>query len=628
MGFGEGVQPVPERPVRRDSAGDHEMRRCRTLRQSAADGALGAVDEAIDDRRLGRGREIRDIAGRERPMAMDELLGRTADGGFQSRKAEIAIVRAEKRPWQVEAPWIAGLGRPRERGSARIAEAEELCRLVEGFARRIVDRASKPAIASDALDEQKLTMPAGNQKQQIGEGKVVHEARREGMALEMIDGEKGLSGAIGDGLAGDEPDEKAADQPGTGRCGDGIDLVDPEPCLFERGTDQPVERLDMGTGGDLGHDTAESGMPVRLAQKGVAEYAPRAIDKGGGRLVAARLDPQNDRSVHHVLRTPLTGDPDTLRGRFMQQELVIGTRGSPLALAQARAVQAALLAAHPSLAPDAVRLEVFTTRGDRILDRPLADIGGKGLFTEELEAAMRAGAIQCAVHSTKDMPTALADDLMLAAFLPREDPRDALIAPMAKSLAELPKGAVVGTSSLRREAQLMRLRPDLRIVGLRGNIGTRMAKIEAGAMDAALLAYAGLKRLGFTDRPEITPIAVDIILPAPAQGAIAIECRRDDSHMRALLAPINDDRTALAIMAERAFLAGLAGDCRTPIAALAVHEGGEIVLEGRLLTPDGRLCLVEKGRAAAADAEALGRDLAARIAASPDSGYALRIMGR
>lgn len=309
----------------------------------------------------------------------------------------------------------------------------------------------------------------------------------------------------------------------------------------------------------------------------------------------------------------------------MQQELVIGTRGSPLALAQAHMVRDALLAAHPALSPDRVRLQVFTTRGDRILDRPLAEIGGKGLFTEELEAAMLDGAIDCAVHSTKDMPTALPERLTLAIFLEREDPRDALLGAGLRAIADLPKHAVVGTSSLRRQAQLLHLRPDLSIIPFRGNVGTRLKKLEQGVAAATLLAAAGINRLGLDGLP-MTLLDVREMLPAPAQGAVTVECRRDDQRLLALLAPLDHRETRQAISAERAFLAGLEGNCRTPIAALATLDGDQVRMTGRLLSPDGAALHEVAGAGSAGDCIRLGAMLADEIRgkAGPDF---LRMIG-
>lgn len=268
----------------------------------------------------------------------------------------------------------------------------------------------------------------------------------------------------------------------------------------------------------------------------------------------------------------------------------LGTRGSPLALAQAKEVRARLASVH-GFDEEAVEIIVFRTTGDRITDRPLADVGGKGLFTKELEEALADNRIDIAVHSMKDVQTMLPDGLTIGAVLPREDVRDAFISLKYGSLALLPEGAVVGTSSLRRRAAAKRLRPDLQIIEFRGNVETRLAKLESGQADATFLAAAGLNRLG--KAAAVTAlIPVTDILPAAAQGAIGIEVRAGEEATADLLAPLNDQGTALCVAAERAFLKVLDGSCRTPIAALARLQGGVIRFDGMLLSPDGRRVIV------------------------------------
>jgi hydroxymethylbilane synthase len=271
---------------------------------------------------------------------------------------------------------------------------------------------------------------------------------------------------------------------------------------------------------------------------------------------------------------------------MLRLPLRLGTRGSPLALAQARMVKAALIAAEPGLDDGSVEIVVVSTQGDRIQDRTLAEIGGKGLFTEEIEAGLAQGTLDLAVHSMKDMPTVLPAGLVISAVLPRADPRDALIARGPRSIAELPKGAVVGTASLRRQAQLRAVRPDLVVIPLRGNVQTRLRKLEAGEVQATFLAMAGLIRLGLE---EVVSAALEPeeMLPAVAQGAIGIECRADDAPLLALLAKINDEPTMVRIAAERAFLGALDGSCRTPIAALADLAGPALRLRGLVASPDG-----------------------------------------
>jgi hydroxymethylbilane synthase len=265
--------------------------------------------------------------------------------------------------------------------------------------------------------------------------------------------------------------------------------------------------------------------------------------------------------------------------------LLIGTRGSPLALWQANHVRALLVDAH-GLGEDAVALEPITTSGDRIRDKPLRDFGGKGLFTKEIDEALLNGAVDLAVHSMKDLPTELPPGIVIAAVLPRGDVRDAFISARGESLAALPPGAVVGSSSLRRQAQVKRLRPDLRLIDLRGNVETRLAKIERGMADATLLALAGLNRLGLAG--HVTSIlSTDEMLPAVAQGAIGIACRAGDTTTRDLLQVLNDPATATAVACERAFLGELDGSCRTPIAGLAEIANGALRFRGLVLNPEG-----------------------------------------
>ncbi len=268
-----------------------------------------------------------------------------------------------------------------------------------------------------------------------------------------------------------------------------------------------------------------------------------------------------------------------------KRPLLIGTRGSPLALWQARHVRALLLSAH-GLADGDVELAIITTSGDRIKDRPLREFGGKGLFTKEIDEALLASKVDLAVHSMKDLPTELPSKVIIGAVLPRGDVRDAFISGDAKSLAELPERAVVGTSSLRRQAQILRVRPDLRVMDLRGNVETRLNKIEQGEADATVLALAGLERLGLASRATAV-LSTEEMLPAVAQGAIGVACRADDKSMIALLAPLNDETTAACVTCERSFLATLEGSCKTPIAGLAEIIDGTMRFRGLVLKPDG-----------------------------------------
>jgi hydroxymethylbilane synthase len=295
--------------------------------------------------------------------------------------------------------------------------------------------------------------------------------------------------------------------------------------------------------------------------------------------------------------------------------LRIGSRGSPLALKQAEIVRTALIAVHPGLAePGAIDIVPIRTTGDRIQDRTLAEAGGKGLFTKEIEEALLAGAVDLAVHSAKDMQTWLPNGLVLGAVLPRDDPRDVLISnSSAGNLGALPPGALLGTASLRRQAQALMRRPDLKVVPFRGNVETRLKKLSEGMADATLLALAGLKRLG---RAEDVGVVLDPeeMLPAAGQGAIAVEIRAGDRRMEALLGAVNDPTTAACLEAERALLAALDGSCRTPIAALAEPNGEDLRLRALIALPDGSQACQDAGTAPIADAALLGNEVGLRLA--------------
>ncbi|MDX5594808.1 hydroxymethylbilane synthase [Pseudovibrio sp. SPO723] len=270
----------------------------------------------------------------------------------------------------------------------------------------------------------------------------------------------------------------------------------------------------------------------------------------------------------------------------LQKKLIkIGTRGSALALAQAHETRQRMMDAH-GLPEEAFEVVVIKTTGDKIQDRPLSEAGGKGLFTKEIEEALLDGTIDLAVHSTKDMPTVLPEGLALTTYLPREDVRDAFLSPKAARVEDLPQGAVVGSSSLRRQAQIKRLRPDIEVVMYRGNLQTRLRKLEEGVVDGTFLACAGLHRLGLehliTSRAD-----TEQFLPAVGQGAICIEVRENDAEIAKMLAPIHDAETEARVTVERAFLAEMDGSCRTPIGGLAVVEGERILFRGEVIKPDG-----------------------------------------
>lgn len=301
----------------------------------------------------------------------------------------------------------------------------------------------------------------------------------------------------------------------------------------------------------------------------------------------------------------------------MENTLKIGTRGSPLALIQAHEVRDRLQAVHKDLA---VEIVVIRTTGDKVQDRTLSEIGGKGLFTKEIEEGLFDGSIDIAVHSMKDVETVLPDGLGISTLLPREDPRDAFISNKAESLAALPAGSVVGTASLRRGAQVRMLRPDLEVKPFRGNVGTRLRKLSENEADATLLAYSGLLRMDMGDTATCV-LEPDEMLPAVAQGAIGVEGRIDDERTLGLLESIHDRETAYQVDAERGLLAALDGSCRTPIAALAeLKEGSSLSLRGLVASPDGRTVHRVTREGSVSDAAALGRDAGEelRSLAGPD----------
>ncbi len=290
----------------------------------------------------------------------------------------------------------------------------------------------------------------------------------------------------------------------------------------------------------------------------------------------------------------------------MKKTIRIATRKSPLAMWQAEYVRNQLLQHHPSLIVDLVPM---VTKGDKILDTPLAKVGGKGLFIKELEIAMQNGEADLAVHSMKDVPVELPEGFAIHAICERENPQDAFVSNLFASIQDLPNGSVVGTSSLRRQSQLRAIRPDLRIKDLRGNVNTRLAKLDAGDYDAIILAAAGLLRLGMEQRIA-QYIDTNILLPAVGQGAVGIECRSDDSELIALLQPLHHRKTAIRVTAERAMNSTLQGGCQVPIASFAVLEDDQVYLQGRVASVDGHKLLKAAGRAGPDEAQSLGQQVA------------------
>ncbi|MBX2806408.1 MAG: hydroxymethylbilane synthase [Hyphomicrobiales bacterium] len=309
-----------------------------------------------------------------------------------------------------------------------------------------------------------------------------------------------------------------------------------------------------------------------------------------------------------------------VRGKSLnkQSRIRIGTRGSKLALAQAYQLRDRLMAAH-GFGENDFEITIIKTTGDIITDKPLAEFGGKGLFTKEIEEALIASDIDVAVHSMKDVPTVLPEGLTIDCLLPREDVRDAFISRKYKTLADVPNRAVFGTSSLRRQAQIKRLRPDLQVIPFRGNVQTRLKKLDDGVAEATLLAYAGLKRLDMES--EVTTLMEPgDMLPAISQGAIGIEARISDDRIGELLSVLHDETTNLCVVAERAFLAELDGSCRTPIAGLATLDGDRLHFRGEILLPDGSRAYSTERQGGANDGAAMGVDAAQELLgiAGPD----------
>jgi hydroxymethylbilane synthase len=293
----------------------------------------------------------------------------------------------------------------------------------------------------------------------------------------------------------------------------------------------------------------------------------------------------------------------------MKKTLRIATRKSALALWQANHVRALLLDAHPGIDIELVKI---VTQGDRILDRPLSEIGGKGLFLKELERAMLDGEADLAVHSMKDVPASMAEGLVLDAVLPRANPYDALVSRNDRPLADLPAGSRIGTSSLRRKSQLLALRPDLEVADLRGNVDTRLRKLDEGQYDAIILACAGLERLGLGKRITETLRPPDW-LPASTQGIIGLQCRQDDAHTRSLIKPLADEDTMVVASAERSVARVLEATCQVPLAVHAVLDNGIVSLKSVVSTPDGKESVLAAGEAPAPDAKALGERVAADL---------------
>ena len=456
--------------------------------------------------------------------------------------------------------------------------------------------------------DQQLAVPPGNQEQQVGIGNTLHEPRRESMRLEVVQRYEGFPAGKRHCLCKGKPHGDATDQAGPGRDRDAVKPIKPATSLSKRPLNHGIDEVRMRPRRDLRHDPAIGPVRVELAGDDIRQDSARTRglpnNHGGGCFVAAGFNAkhrQHEGSTHStrwkIWRSPTiiyslrpTRPPLSLDLPRVQTPIRIGTRGSPLALAQTRLVMAAIMRQQGWTQQDAdARMQVVTikTSGDRIQDRPLADVGGKGLFAKELEEALLRNEIDCAVHSLKDMPTLLPEGLVLDCILPREDPRDALVCNIADTIDALPRAARFATGSVRRQAQVLNRRPDLEMLPLRGNVDTRLSKVTGGDVDATLLAIAGLNRLGKTGS-AIHLLPTEIFLPAVAQGAIGIETRSSNAYLRDILEHINDAEARLAVSLERAFLTVLDGSCKTPIAGYARRtRDGQMLFQGCALSPDG-----------------------------------------
>lgn len=472
-------------------------------------------------------------------------------------------------------------------------------------------------------------MPSRYKQEQKWELDAVREARGQGMAFEMVDRDKGKIGRECDAFRHGGSDKHAPNQPwATGR-GHGVQIFESQSGVSHGSLDDGVYVLNMRAGGDLWNNAAIGPVIVELGKYNIRADHPVPANDGGGGFVTTRFNAEDDRrarAIGHGRIRPFLALALGLHRRAMDDQnkgaalIRIGTRGSKLALAQVDELRARLAAAHEELrVKGAVEVVVITTTGDAVRDRPLAEIGGKGLFIKEIEEALVTGRVDVAVHSMKDVETFLTRGTEIACVLPREDPRDAFLSPVAGNLDSLPQGAVVGTASVRRAALIKNRRPDLEIVLYRGNVDTRLAKLDAGAVDATLLAVAGLNRLGLGSRATRI-LECDEMPPAVAQGAIGLQCRvaetEADTRLRGWLAAVNHRESEIQITAERAMLAVLDGSCRSPIAGHAVlDDSGGLRLTGHVISEDGaRLHRIDEiGRAN--EPEALGRSVGERLVA-------------
>ena len=636
------LQRPPDRLIRRNAAGDGEapvifrqpvrnqqFHRCPRLRR-----------QKIARRRLKRGAKVAPLPFRD-PAFFSEFVARPQHRRFQPGERHVASGPVDQRPGKDEAGLVARIRRALHLWAARIAKAEYLRDLVERLPRRVVDRPAEAAVFAGRRHMDQLAMPARDQEQQIGAVHPFGQAWGQRVTLQMVHPDQRLARAKGDPFGAHHPRQHPADQPRPRRRRDEIHLGKRNPGLRQRRLRRDIEHFGMCAGGDFRHDAAIGAVQLLLPRHDIGQDIARplgpAIRKprphhGGAGVVATRFEredgdglahrhvvPCRDRADCAALRHGVTEAGMNTQTPTPENPLRLGTRGSPLALAQAVETRDRLAAAH-GLPQDAFAIEVIKTTGDAVQDRPLSEIGGKGLFTKEIEQALYDGRIDIAVHSMKDVATVLPEGMEMIAHLPREDVRDAFISADFAALDDLPQGAVLGTSSLRRRAQALARRPDLQLVEFRGNVQTRMKKLADGVASATFLACAGLNRLG-GEIPEAKPISEDVMLPAVAQGAIGIEARSDDERARALLAPLDDEATTIRLTAERAFLRALDGSCRTPIAGLAEIVEGNLRFRGEIIRPDGSETHATARTGALSDAEAMGLDAAEELKARGGPGF-------
>ena len=451
----------------------------------------------------------------------------------------------------------------------------------------------------------------------------------------MIDGNKWNACGNRNRLGRHGADQHTADQTWSGGCCNTIQIGKSDPGFLHGFGNDPVDVFKMRPCRNFGNDTAKRPVIIDLRQHDVRADAPCVINNSGCRLVTTGFNTQNNHVkalslggaglYSRALPRPRAVTPEQIEVRYSMitdpNHIIIGTRSSPLAMIQTHLVADLLRLAHPALAGQGTLvIDAVKTTGDQVLDRALSEIGGKGLFTKELDRALLDRRIDIAVHSMKDLETWLPDGMAIGCILPRADPRDAFISLKVPSLHSLAKGARVGTASLRRKAQLLHLRPDLDVDVIRGNVQTRLGKLEAGEFDATFLALAGLDRLGRRDvATEI--LEPDVFLPSCAQGAIGVTCRADDSRILEYLQALDHQPSNITVMCERAMLDALDGSCRTPIAGLAEIDGDDIRLRGLIARPDGSEVLMTERRGAAADAIRLGKDAGEELRSRAGPGF-------